>query len=150
MREDDFVHWFHPRPASCWMRMSSETQLSLELGGNAAFIVFEDADIYLAVDGAMALKFRNAGQTCACADRFVVHKSVEEEFVVKLANKVSQLNVGHGMKDGVMMGTVISASQVKILKEREREKVDAAMVGGGHVVVALLASRPKSDYPDEH
>jgi succinate-semialdehyde dehydrogenase/glutarate-semialdehyde dehydrogenase len=93
--------------------------------------VFEDADIDLAVDGAMASKFRNAGQTCVCADRFVVHRSVEDEFVSKLADRVRRLTVGHGTTDGVTMGPVISAARVKILKDR----VDDAISEGATCVV---------------
>ncbi|KAL7534007.1 hypothetical protein ACHAXR_005577 [Thalassiosira sp. AJA248-18] len=115
------------------MRLSSDTvkRLSLELGGNAAFVVFDDADIDLAVNAAMSSKFRNAGQTCVCADRFIIHKSVEEEFVAKLADKVKQLNVGHGMKEGVTMGPVISTLPVKNLEE----KVNEAIVEGAVCVV---------------
>ncbi|KAL7519558.1 hypothetical protein ACHAWX_004316 [Stephanocyclus meneghinianus] len=99
------------------MKMSSESvkRVSLELGGSAAFIVFEDADIDLAVNAAMASKFRNAGQTCVCADRFIIHKSVETEFVSKLTAKVKQLQVGHGMNDGVTMGPLISSAAVEKL-----------------------------------
>jgi succinate-semialdehyde dehydrogenase/glutarate-semialdehyde dehydrogenase len=79
----------------------------------------------------MGSKFRNAGQTCVCVDCFIVHKSVEEEFVSKLADKVRRLNVGHGTKDSVTMGPVISVQKVKILKE----KVDAAMSEGATCIV---------------
>jgi len=115
------------------MKQSSETvkRLSLELGGNAAFVVFEDADVDVAVDAAIASKFRNAGQTCVCSDRFIIHKSVEEEFVDKLTEKMKQLNVGHGMKDGVTMGPVVSTLSVKSL----REKVDEAIAEGATCVV---------------
>lgn len=115
------------------MKQSSDTvkRLSLELGGNAAFVVFEDADLDVAVDAAMASKFRNAGQTCVCSDRFLVHETVEEEFVAKLAERVRQLRVGHGLEDGVAMGPVISALPVLALKE----KVDKAMEEGATCVV---------------
>jgi succinate-semialdehyde dehydrogenase/glutarate-semialdehyde dehydrogenase len=73
------------------------------------------ADIDLAVNAAMASKFRNAGQTCVCADRFIIHKSVETEFVSKLTAKVKQLQVGHGMNDGVTMGPLISSAAVEKL-----------------------------------
>eukprot|EP00585_Thalassiosira_rotula_P010863 CAMPEP_0196138816 /NCGR_PEP_ID=MMETSP0910-20130528/6320_1 /TAXON_ID=49265 /ORGANISM="Thalassiosira rotula, Strain GSO102" /LENGTH=538 /DNA_ID=CAMNT_0041399471 /DNA_START=349 /DNA_END=1962 /DNA_ORIENTATION=+ len=105
-------------------------RLSLELGGNAAFVVFEDADIDGAANAAIASKFRNAGQTCVCADRFIIHKSVEEEFVAKLAEKVNQFTLGHGAKDGVTMGPVISALPVQNLKQ----KVDDAMAAGATCV----------------
>jgi len=123
------------------MKLSSDSvkRLSLELGGNAAFVVFEDADIDVAVDAAMASKFRNAGQTCVCADRFIIHESIEEEFVAKLTKKVKELNIGHGMKDGVTMGPVISTLPVKNLKEKVTEaiKEGAKCVVGGSALSDL-------------
>ncbi|CAH0539673.1 NAD-dependent succinate-semialdehyde dehydrogenase [Vibrio marisflavi] len=82
---------------------------SMELGGNAPFIVFDDADIDKAVEGAIASKFRNAGQTCVCANRFYVHSNVYDDFVAKFATAVSKLKVGNGLEDGVSVGPVISA-----------------------------------------
>eukprot|EP00986_Skeletonema_menzelii_P008644 scaffold3738_cov151-Skeletonema_menzelii.AAC.15 len=115
------------------MKQSSDTvkRLSLELGGNASFIVFDDADLDVAVSAAMSSKFRNAGQTCVCSDRFLVHKSVEEEFVAKLVEKVGQLKIGHGLEDGVTMGPVISNVPVKNLSK----KVEAAISEGATCVV---------------
>ncbi|KAL9191188.1 hypothetical protein ACHAXT_000894 [Thalassiosira profunda] len=114
------------------MKLGSDTvkRMSLELGGNAAFVVFEDADIDLAVNAAMASKFRNSGQTCVCADRFIIHQSVEEEFVAKLTEKVKQLKVGHGLEEGVTMGPVISTLPVKNIGE----KVNEAVAGGATLV----------------
>ncbi|MCL9781289.1 NAD-dependent succinate-semialdehyde dehydrogenase [Vibrio sp. S4M6] len=83
---------------------------SMELGGNAPFIVFDDADIDEAVKGAMASKFRNAGQTCVCANRFYVHDSIYEEFVTKFDQAVQKLKVGNGLEQGVHLGPVISES----------------------------------------
>lgn len=83
---------------------------SMELGGNAPFIVFDDADIDAAVAGAMASKFRNAGQTCVCANRFYVHSKVYDEFVTKFDAAVQQLKVGNGLDEGVNIGPVISES----------------------------------------
>lgn len=83
---------------------------SMELGGNAPFIVFDDADIDAAVLGAMASKFRNAGQTCVCANRFYVHNKVYDEFVEKFDAAVQQLKVGNGLEEGVNVGPVISES----------------------------------------
>ncbi|KOO13958.1 succinate-semialdehyde dehydrogenase [Vibrio xuii] len=83
---------------------------SMELGGNAPFIVFDDADIDEAVVGAMASKFRNAGQTCVCANRFYVHSKVYEEFVTKFDAAVQKLKVGNGLDDGTHVGPVISES----------------------------------------
>ena len=116
------------------MKQSADTvkRLSLELGGNAPFVVFEDADIDMAVNAAMASKFRNAGQTCVCADRFLIHKSVEEEFVTKLTAKVKQtLAVGNGVKEGVNFGPVILASSVQNI----HEKVEQAIADGATLVV---------------
>jgi len=116
------------------MKQSSDTvkRLSLELGGNAPFVVFEDADIDVAVNAAMASKFRNAGQTCVCADRFLIHKLVVEEFVTKLTAKVKQtLTVGNGMKDGVNYGPVILASSVQNI----HEKVEQAIADGATLVI---------------
>lgn len=81
---------------------------SMELGGNAPFIVFDDADIDAAVQGAMASKFRNAGQTCVCANRFYVHSKVHDEFVAKFDQAVQQLKIGNGLDAGVNIGPVIS------------------------------------------
>lgn len=81
---------------------------SMELGGNAPFIVFEDADIDSAVQGAIASKFRNAGQTCVCANRFYVHSKVHDEFVLKFRAAVAELKIGNGLEDGVTLGPMIS------------------------------------------
>src|SRR5712675_184229 len=82
-------------------------KLSLELGGNAPFIVFEDADLDAAVQGALASKFRNAGQTCVCANRLLVQSSVHDAFAGKLAKAVAALKVGDGFEDGVQIGPLI-------------------------------------------
>ncbi|MEZ8655099.1 NAD-dependent succinate-semialdehyde dehydrogenase [Vibrio splendidus] len=81
---------------------------SMELGGNAPFIVFDDADIDAAVQGAMASKFRNAGQTCVCANRFYVHSKVYDEFVAKFDQAVQQLKIGNGLDESVTIGPVVS------------------------------------------
>ncbi|GAA5646610.1 MULTISPECIES: NAD-dependent succinate-semialdehyde dehydrogenase [Vibrio] len=83
---------------------------SMELGGNAPFIVFDDADLDAAVKGAIASKFRNAGQTCVCANRFYVHSKVYDEFVAKFDAAVQQLKIGNGLETGVNIGPVISES----------------------------------------
>jgi len=79
-------------------------RICLELGGNAPFIVFDDADIDAAIQGALASKFRNAGQTCVCANRFFVQEGVYEEFVSKLVQKIGDFSIGHGFQDGVQLG----------------------------------------------
>jgi succinate-semialdehyde dehydrogenase/glutarate-semialdehyde dehydrogenase len=85
-------------------------KLSLELGGNAPFIVFDDADVDAAVAGAIAAKYRNTGQTCVCANRLLVQAGIYEEFATKFAAKVSQLQVGAGTEAGVTQGPLINAA----------------------------------------
>lgn len=87
-------------------------RLSLELGGNAPFIVFDDADLDKAVDGAMASRFRNAGQTCVCANRFLVQDGVYDAFVAKLTARVAAVKVGDGLANPSGMGTLISEKDV--------------------------------------
>jgi succinate-semialdehyde dehydrogenase/glutarate-semialdehyde dehydrogenase len=87
-------------------------KLSLELGGNAPFIVFDDADVDAAVEGALIAKYRNTGQTCVCANRLLVQSGVYEEFAAKLAARVAQLKVGSGFEEGVVQGPLIEASAV--------------------------------------
>ena len=82
---------------------------SMELGGNAPFIVFEDADIDQAVAGAMGAKMRNIGEACTAANRFIVHESVAEEFTQKLAAEFNKLVVGNGLDEGVTCGPLIEA-----------------------------------------
>jgi succinate-semialdehyde dehydrogenase/glutarate-semialdehyde dehydrogenase len=96
------------------MRQCADTikKLSLELGGNAPFIVFDDADIDAAVEGALASKFRNAGQTCVCANRLFVQDAVFDVFSGKLAAKVAQLQVGNGLQEGVTQGPLIDQAAV--------------------------------------
>ena len=81
------------------MEQSSSTikRISLELGGNAPFVVFKDADIDQAVSAAVSSKYRNAGQTCVCSDRFLIHESIHDEFVTKLVDKVKEMKVGPGI-----------------------------------------------------
>lgn len=92
------------------MRQCAETvkKLSLELGGNAPFIVFDDADIDAAVQGALLSKYRNAGQTCVCANRFYIHDSVYDEFAEKLTAHVREFVIGDGLKDGTIVGPMIN------------------------------------------
>jgi succinate-semialdehyde dehydrogenase / glutarate-semialdehyde dehydrogenase len=110
------------------MKQASDTvkRVSMELGGNAVFVVFADADVNQAVNAAMAAKFRNAGQTCVCADRFLVHNSVHDEFVTKLTLKVRSLRVGPGIQSETKMGPLISAAA----KESVTKKVAAALDDG--------------------
>ena len=105
-------------------------KMSLELGGNAPFIVFNDADIDSAVEGAFASKYRNAGQTCVCSNRFYVQEGVYDQFVEKFAAKVKTAKVGNGFEDGVTQGPLIEeAALVKVQRH-----VDDALSKGGRVV----------------
>ncbi|EGR0207938.1 NAD-dependent succinate-semialdehyde dehydrogenase [Vibrio vulnificus] len=118
------------------MNQSASTikKLALELGGNAPFIVFEDADIDAAVEGAMIAKFRNAGQTCVCANRLFVHDAVYDEFAEKLADRVKQLKVGDGFADDVAIGPLINSSSVA----KVQEHVDDAVAKGAKVLCGGL------------
>src|SRR3984893_3871334 len=102
-------------------------KLSLELGGNAPFIVFEDGDLDAAVAGAITSKYRNTGQTCVCANRFLVQSSVYEAFASKLVDAVSQLRVGDGLKGATDQGPLIDA---KALAKVEEHIADAVSKGG--------------------
>ena len=105
-------------------------KMSLELGGNAPFIVFNDADIDSAVEGAFASKYRNAGQTCVCSNRFYVQGGVYDEFVKKFAAKVATAKVGNGFEDGVNQGPLIEeAALVKVQRH-----VEDAIAKGGKVL----------------
>jgi succinate-semialdehyde dehydrogenase / glutarate-semialdehyde dehydrogenase len=101
-------------------------KLSLELGGNAPFIVFDDADIDSAVEGAFASKFRNAGQTCVCTNRFYVQAGVYETFVAKLAERVRRAKVGNGFEAGIEQGPLIEEAA---LNKVERHLNDALSKG---------------------
>ena len=108
-------------------------KVSMELGGNAPFIVFDDADLDAAVAGAMISKFRNTGQTCVCTNRFLVQEGIYEEFVKRLANAVKTLNVGNGMDEGVNQGPLISLKALDKVKDHLSDAVDrgAVIVAGG-------------------
>ena len=108
-------------------------KVSMELGGNAPFIVFDDADLDAAVAGAMISKFRNTGQTCVCTNRFLVQEGIYEEFVKRLADAVKTLNVGNGMDEGVNQGPLISLKALDKVKDHLSDAVDrgAVIVAGG-------------------
>ncbi|MBB1362556.1 NADP-dependent succinate-semialdehyde dehydrogenase [Shewanella sp. SR44-4] len=108
-------------------------KLSLELGGNAPFIVFNDADIDAAVDGAMIAKYRNAGQTCVCANRIYVQAEVYEQFTQKFAAAVAKLSVGNGVDTGVNIGPLINADAVTKVQRHLADAVakGASIVTGG-------------------
>jgi succinate-semialdehyde dehydrogenase/glutarate-semialdehyde dehydrogenase len=105
-------------------------KLSLELGGNAPFIVFDDADIDAAVQGAMASKYRNSGQTCVCVNRFYVHDAVYDEFASKLAKAVATLKVGNGAEAGVTQGPLINEAAVT----KVQSHVDDALKRGARLL----------------
>ena len=106
---------------------------SMELGGNAPFIVFDDADLDAAVQGAMVSKYRNTGQTCVCANRLLVQDSVYDAFAAKLKAAVEQLKVGNGMEEGVTQGPLINAAAVAKVEEHIADALSrgAAIVTGG-------------------
>ena len=129
------------------MRQSAETikKLSLELGGNAPFIVFDDADIDAAVEGAMVSKYRNTGQTCVCANRIYVQRPVLQAFTDKLVAKVEALKVGNGLDAGVTQGPLIDAKAVTKIEEHiadARAKGGKVLVGGKRHALGGLFFEP--------
>ncbi|MDH6181797.1 succinate-semialdehyde dehydrogenase/glutarate-semialdehyde dehydrogenase [Microbacteriaceae bacterium SG_E_30_P1] len=109
---------------------------SMELGGNAPFLVFEDADLDAAVDGAMAAKFRNIGQACTAANRFIVHESVAEEFANRVTERVAGMKVGRGTEEGVNIGPLINEAAVAKADELVKDAVSrgATVRTGGTVL----------------
>ncbi|MER9470868.1 NAD-dependent succinate-semialdehyde dehydrogenase [Mesorhizobium sp. M0482] len=107
------------------MRQGAEQilKLGLELGGNAPFIVFDDADLDAAVDGAMISKYRNAGQTCVCANRLYIQEGVYDAFAAKLAKRVRQMKVGDGFAEGVTTGPLIDRNALKKVQEHVTDAV---------------------------
>ncbi|WP_318390998.1 NAD-dependent succinate-semialdehyde dehydrogenase [Enterobacter sp.] len=114
------------------VRNAAETmkKVSMELGGNAPYIVFDDADVDAAVQGAVANKFRNAGQVCVSVNRFYIHESIYDTFVNKLASAVKALKVGNGMDEGVIVGPLIEKAAV----DKVREHVEDAVAKGATVL----------------
>ena len=109
-------------------------KVSLELGGNAPFIVFDDADLDAAVEGALASKYRNSGQTCVCVNRFLVHDSVYDEFARKLSLAVNErLKVGNGLEEGVVQGPLINQAAVEKVEAHIADAVSkgAKVAAGG-------------------
>ncbi|TDY16812.1 succinate-semialdehyde dehydrogenase/glutarate-semialdehyde dehydrogenase [Paraburkholderia sp. BL6665CI2N2] len=117
------------------MAQSAQTikKVTLELGGNAPFIVFEDADLDAAVEGAVASKYRNSGQTCVCTNRFYVHDRVYDEFAAKLAAAVAKLSIGPGTESGVVLGPLINEDAVKKVEAHIEDAVSkgASVIAGG-------------------
>lgn len=120
------------------MKQAAENVLrtSMELGGNAPFIVFEDADLDKAVDGAMTAKFRNIGQACTAANRFIVHSAVAEEFAARITERVTALKIGRGTEAGVTIGPLINDGAVDKADELVQDAVrrGAKLLTGGHRV----------------
>jgi len=109
---------------------------SMELGGNAPFVVFDDADLDAAVTGAMLAKFRNVGEACTAANRFIVHDAVADEFAERLTAKVAAMRVGRGTDEGVQVGPLINAAAVSKADDLVRDAVDRGAevrLGGGPV-----------------
>jgi succinate-semialdehyde dehydrogenase / glutarate-semialdehyde dehydrogenase len=117
------------------MEQASSTvkKVTMELGGNAPFLVFEDADIDAAVDNAMICKFRNMGQTCVCANRIYVQSGVYDEFAQKFADKVKAMKVGNGLDDGVVQGPLINAAAIDKVEEHleDAKNKGARVLAGG-------------------
>ena len=115
------------------MKQCADTvkKVGMELGGNAPFIVFDDADLDAAVQGAMASKYRNAGQTCVCANRLLIQEGVYDAFADKLADAVRALNVGNGTDDGITTGPLINQAAV----DKVQEHIDDAVARGATVLV---------------
>ncbi|MEJ2611909.1 MAG: NAD-dependent succinate-semialdehyde dehydrogenase, partial [Candidatus Thiodiazotropha sp.] len=117
------------------MQQSASTlkKLSLELGGNAPFIIFDDADLDAAVEGALLSKYRNAGQTCVCTNRFLVQQGVYDVFAKRLSAAVAELKIGDGMEEGVQQGPLIDEAAVSKVEEMVKDAVSkgACVIGGG-------------------
>jgi succinate-semialdehyde dehydrogenase / glutarate-semialdehyde dehydrogenase len=114
---------------------SSIKKISLELGGNAPFIVFDDADIDQAILGAIASKFRNSGQTCICTNRFYIHEKIYETFTKKLAYAIQQLKVGNGLEDNIQIGPLINQSAIKKVEKHITDALEkgAELICGGKI-----------------
>jgi len=111
-------------------------RVSMELGGNAPFVVFDDADLDKAVDGAMAAKFRNIGQACTAANRFIVHRDVAEEFADRVSAKVREMSIGRGTEEGVQIGPLIDRKAVESTAALVKDAVDrgATVRAGGSAI----------------
>jgi len=128
------------------LREASEQiiNVSMELGGNAPFLVFEDADLEAAVEGAVVAKMRNGGQSCIAANRFFIHSSLYDEFACRLAKELSALSIGHGMDQSVKLGPMINHAAVSDISELVSQSVAAGanIVTGGKLIVGPGAFFP--------
>ena len=111
-------------------------RVSMELGGNAPFVVFDDADLDKAVDGAMAAKFRNIGQACTAANRFIVHSSVAEEFADRVTERVKAMKIGRGTEEGAQIGPLIDRKAVEATAALVKDAVDRGAIvrAGGSAI----------------
>jgi len=112
---------------------TSVKKVSMELGGNAPFIVFNDADIDAAVQGALVSKYRNAGQTCVCTNRILVQQGIAQEFTEKFTAAVKELNMGNGLNNGIVVGPMISQSAVEDVDKLVQDSIKAGaklLLGG--------------------
>jgi succinate-semialdehyde dehydrogenase/glutarate-semialdehyde dehydrogenase len=103
---------------------STVKKVSMELGGNAPFIVFDDADVDLAVEGAIVSKFRNGGQTCVCCNRILVQSGIYKAFAEKLASRVTKMKVGAGTEEGVAIGPMINGAAIEKIKRHVTDALD--------------------------
>jgi len=117
-------------------------KISPELGGNAPFIIFDDADIERAVEGAMICKFRNTGQTCVCANRFLVQSGIHDDFVAALAEAMGKLKVGDGFEEGVTQSALINSEAV----DKVIEHFDDAMAKGAKRVCGPAPGTDRGNY----
>lgn len=114
-------------------------KVSLELGGNAPFIVFDDADLDAAIEGALIAKFRNAGQTCVCVNRFLVQAGIYEKFIAALSQKIQNFNIGNGLEAGHDIGPLINANAVKKVEAHIQDALDknGRLVIGGKGILRV-------------
>ena len=124
---------------------SSVKKMSLELGGNAPFLIFDDADLDAAVEGVMIAKFRNAGQTCVCANRLYVHDAVYDQFAQKLAARVAELNVADGFTAGATIGPLINRAAVA----KVQSHVDDALAKGAKRIFGDIQPAGTNFFPPQ-
>ncbi|HFE9763749.1 NAD-dependent succinate-semialdehyde dehydrogenase [Acinetobacter baumannii] len=120
-------------------------KVSLELGGNAPFIVFDDADLDAAIEGALIAKFRNAGQTCVCVNRFLVQAGIYEKFIATLSQKIQNFNIGNGLEAGHDIGPLINANAVKKVEAHIQDALDKngrLVIGGKRHTAGELFFEP--------
>ncbi|MDV7600198.1 NAD-dependent succinate-semialdehyde dehydrogenase [Acinetobacter baumannii] len=120
-------------------------KVSLELGGNAPFIVFDDADLDVAIEGALIAKFRNAGQTCVCVNRFLVQAGIYEKFIAALSQKIQNFNIGNGLEAGHDIGPLINANAVKKVEAHIQDALDKngrLVIGGKRHTAGELFFEP--------